>query len=420
MRELFHEIYSTLRNNKLRTALTGFAVSWGIFLLICLLGTGNGLMNSFMGNIEDYLSQAIYVEGWRTSKPYAGFEEGRRIELDKNDIEYAEGPRWEGTIFNVSKQTGSTGVTLALDGNTVAGSLSGVQPDYMEVNKRKLQAGRFLNPTDIRERRKVVVISSDQAEALSPKDPDAIVGRWVNTGEVSFLVVGVYYKDETDFTRICPIPYTTYKGIFDASDKIESFSFTVEGPETKEEHQEFEKNFGGALRLRHNVAPDDRMGVWIQNGYTDNMEMNDAKRILRTFLWILGLLTLVSGIVGVSNIMLIAVKERTHEFGIRKAIGARPGKILELIVAESVTITAVFGYIGMLLGMLACELIGKTIGSQTVDIGFTTLEMLVEPKVGLDVALEATLLLIIAGTVAGLAPAMKAAKVRPIEALRAE
>ena len=152
------------------------------------------------------------------------------------------------------------------------------------------------------------------------------------------------------------------------------------------------------------------------------MEMNDAQRIIRTFLWILGLLTLVSGIVGVSNIMLIAVKERTHEFGIRKAIGASPAEILKLIIAESVTITAIFGYIGMFLGMIACQIMDKTVGQRTVDIGMDIgdIRMLVNPTVGLDVALEATILLIVAGTIAGAVPAWKAARVKPIEALRAE
>ena len=291
MRELFHEITSNLRNNKLRTALTGFAVSWGIFLLICLLGAGNGLMNSFMGNISDYISQNITVEGWRTSKPYAGYKEGRVIQLDETDVTWTEGPRWEPTVGNVTRQTETTGVTFSLDGNTVAGQISGVLPEYQEQNKIKMYAGRFLNPDDLKERRKVVVLSLAQAKELSPKDPEALVGKWVGAGTVSFRVVGIYHTDESDMYRTCPIPYTTYKGIYDTSDKIGSITFTVDGPETKEEYEAFEKGYGSALRLRHDVAPDDRRGVWIDNGYTDNMEMNDAQRIIRTFLWILGLLT---------------------------------------------------------------------------------------------------------------------------------
>ena len=420
MRELFHEIASNLRNNKLRTALTGFAVSWGIFLLICLLGAGNGLMNSFMGNMADFISQNISVEGWRTSKPYAGYQEGRMVQLDEKDVTWTEGSRWSPVVGNVTRQTGSTGVTFSLDGNTVAGQISGVMPDYREQEKLKMYAGRFLNPDDLKQRRKMIVLSLAQAKELSPKDPEAIVGRWVSAGTVSFRVVGIYHTDESDMYRTCPIPYSTYKGIYDTSDKIESITFTVDGPETKEEYEAFENEYAGALRLRHDVAPDDRRGVWVENGYTDNMEMNDAQRIIRTFLWILGLLTLVSGIVGVSNIMLIAVKERTHEFGIRKAIGASPAQILKLIISESVVITAAFGYLGMFLGMIACQIMDKTVAQEAVDIGVTKIQMLVNPTVGLDVAVEATILLIVAGTIAGAIPAWKAARVKPIEALRAE
>ena len=422
MRELFHEIAGNLRNNKLRTVLTGFAVSWGIFLLIALLGAGNGLMNSFMGNMADYITQTIYVEGWRTSKPYAGYQEGRMVQLDETDVIYTEGPRWAPTVGNVTRQTSSTSVTFSLDGNTVAGQISGVMPEYKEQEKVKMYAGRFLNPDDLKERRKMIVISLAQAKELSPKNPDAVVGRWIGAGAVSFRVVGIYHTDETNMYRTCLIPFTTYKGIYDTSDKIESITFTVDGPETKEEYEAFEKEYAGALRLRHDVAPDDRRGIWVENGYTDNMEMNDAQRIIRTFLWILGLLTLVSGIVGVSNIMLIAVKERTHEFGIRKAIGASPAEILKLIIAESVTITALFGYIGMFLGMIACQVMDKTVAQRSVDLGVDIgdIKMLVNPTVGLDVALEATILLIVAGTIAGVIPAWKAARVKPIEALRAE
>jgi putative ABC transport system permease protein len=420
MRELLHEITSSIRQNKLRTALTGFAVSWGIFLLIALLGAGNGLMNSFMGSMEDFISQTIEVEGWRTSKPYAGYKEGRSIQLDQKDVNYTKSPQWEGTIYDVATSTAFKSVTLTYKGYSVSGGIVGVMPDYFEQQKRKVAAGRFLNPQDLAEKRKVMVISLAQAKELSPNQPENIVGKWINAGAVSFRVVGIYHTDERSFTRACPIPYTTYKTTYDSSDKIENITFSVNGPKTLEEHKAFENEYVGHLKHMHSIAPDDNRGLWVNNGYTDNLEMNKASRLIRTALWILGLLTLVSGIVGVSNIMLITVKERTHEFGIRKAIGAKPGAILKLIIAESVVITAVFGYVGMFLGMVACQVMDKTIGQNAVDIGVDKIQMLVNPSVGLDVALEATLLLIIAGTLAGIIPAWKAAKVKPIEALRSE
>ena len=420
MRELLHEIASSLRNNKLRTALTGFAVSWGIFLLIALLGAGNGLMNSFLGNMEDFISQAITVEGWRTSKPYKGYKDGRYIQLDQKDVDYTQGSEWEGVIENVTTQTATTNAVLSLNGKTVDGWFSGAMPRHQEQFKIKMAAGRFLNPDDLRERRRVMVISSSQAKELAGGDGTGLVGQWVKAGALSYRVVGVYHTDERDFRRSCYIPYTTYKGIYDSSDKIDGITFSVNGPKTLAEHKAFEEEYSSGIKRMHDIAPDDKMGIWIQNGYTDNLEMNKASSILRIALWILGLLTLVSGIVGVSNIMLITVKERTHEFGIRKALGARPGAILSLIITESVVITAIFGYVGMLLGMIACQVMDKTVGQQAVDIGFEKIQMLVNPTVGADVAIEATLVLIIAGTLAGAIPAWKAARVKPIEALRAE
>ena len=420
IRDLLHEIHSTLRQNKLRTALTGFAVSWGIFLLIALLGAGNGLMNSFSGNVGDFISQSVSVEGWRTSKPYNGYKEGRVIQLDQKDLDYTTGSEWEGVIEDVSTTTSFTDATLILGGNTVQGWFTGAMPEHKDQFKIKMAAGRFLNQDDLKQRRKVMVISGSQAKELVNGDIENLLGKWISAGSIAYKLVGIYHTDESDFRRSCYIPYTTYKGIYDNSDKIESITFSLNGPETLEEHKAFEEEYSSALKRIHDIAPDDRRGIWIQNGYADNLEMTKASNILNIALWILGLLTLISGIVGVSNIMLITVKERTHEFGIRKAIGAKPGNILTLIIAESVTITAIFGYAGMLLGMISCQIMDQTIGQDYVDIGFTQIRMLVNPSVGLDTALEATLLLIVAGTIAGIIPAWKAARVKPIEALRAE
>ena len=210
------------------------------------------------------------------------------------------------------------------------------------------------------------------------------------------------------------------KGIFYPGDEIGELYLTFNGVHNMKESDEFENKLARRLKTYHKADPEDPNAIWIWNRYSQNAQISMGQRIISIGMWILGLLTLVSGIVGVSNIMLISVKERTHEFGIRKAIGAKPRKILSLIIAESVSITAFFGYVGMGLGMLACEIMDKTLGQNTMDLGFDTIKMMDNPTVGLDVAFEATLLLIVAGTLAGLIPAWKAAKVKPIEALRAE
>ena len=302
IRDLLHEIYSTLRQNKLRTALTGFAVSWGIFLLIALLGAGNGLMNSFSGNVGDFISQSVSVEGWRTSKPYNGYKEGRRIQLDQKDVDYTKGSEWQGVIENVTTTTSSTDATLALGGNTVSGWFTGAMPEHQNQFKIQMAAGRFLNQDDLKLRRKVMVISGSQAKELVSGDIEKLLGQWISAGSIAYKVIGIYHTDESDFRRSCYIPYTTYKGIYDNSDKIESITFSLDGPVTLEEHKAFEEEYSAAIKRMHDIAPDDNRGIWIQNGYTDNLEMTKANNILQIALWILGILTLISGIVGVSTL----------------------------------------------------------------------------------------------------------------------
>ena len=423
MHDLITEVWESVRRNKLRTILTGFAVAWGIFMIIVLLGAGNGLLNSFAQGGSDFASNTMRMSGWWTSKPYDGLKEGRRIQLETSDMETLETEPFANYVDEATVSYSQSGYTMTYGRIYMANvSLNGILPSYAGMNKVQMLAGRFINDKDISERRKVVVLSHLMAQnfLVGETDYSRLIGQRVKMGAFSFLVVGIRRADESSDDRNLYVPYTTVKAIFGIDNRIDNMTFSFHGLKTEEENEAFEKELKARVNTAHRAAPDDESATWIWNRFTQNLQMEKGGRILRTALWIIGLFTLLGGIVGVSNIMLITVKERTHEFGIRKAIGASPWSIMKLIVAESVTITAFFGYVGMMLGMLACWLMEKTLGQTSMELFGESIRLLVNPTVGMDVALEATLVLIVAGTIAGLAPARKAARVRPIEALNEE
>ena len=416
--ELLKEIWQTARRNRLRTALTGFAVAWGIFMLIVLLGAGNGLINAQLQESERFLSNSMMVFGGRTSKAYQGLKEGRTIQLQKGDLS-ATATAFPDIIDEVGASY-TTSVVITNGQEYMATEVRGVYPNHTKIDKVEMLQGRFINEVDIRESRKVLVLSSKQAKELQPRDYRRLFGRYVKVGNLMFRVVGIY-KDEESGASEAFSSYTTIKRIFGAgNNSAGDIEFTFHGLTTEASNELFEMAYRKRLNANHQAHPDDHSAVWLWNRYTQNMQMETGIGIIRTALWIVGLFTLLSGIVGVSNIMLITVRERTHEFGIRKAIGAKPWSILRLIIVESVIITTFFGYLGMLLGIMANEYMDATLGHDTIDTGLFKATMFVNPTVGLDVCLEATLVMVLAGTVAGLIPAYKAASIRPIEALRAD
>ncbi len=421
MRDLFTEVWESVRRNKLRTALTGFAVSWGIFMLIVLLGAGNGLMNSFMRGGEGFASNSVSVGGGWTSKPYDGLKSGRRIRLDDMDVAITAGNQFSQYVDQVSPTVG-TNATLSLGKRSFSGYIDGQYPAAKDMGKVEMLYGRFLNDKDIADSRKVVVMpESTASRLLEPgQGVETLLGKYVKVGSLAFQVVGISKADRMRNDNNLWAPYTTVKTVYGKGQEVGSISFTTKGLETEAANEEFEKQYKAAINLHHRAAPDDERAVWVWNRAHQDVQMKKGRNILSTALWIIGLFTLLGGIVGVSNIMLITVKERTHEFGIRKAIGASPWAITKLIISESVTITAFFGYIGMFLGMLTCTILDKTLGQAKMSVFDEQIAMLVDTGVGMDVAIEATLVLIIAGTLAGFFPARKAAGVRPIEALRAE
>ena len=416
---LLSEIWSTSKRNKLRTSLTGFAVAWGIFMLIFLLGAGNGLINAQLQQSTRFLANSMRVFPGETSKAYKGLKEGRSITLNDRDI-LISNQTYGQYVDDVGGRLEQYNVNINYGDNYVASqSLVGVAPTHPKIDKTELIAGRFINEIDMKDQRKNVVLSRSQAKELC-KDYRSLVGKNVKISNLNFQVVGIYKDDESRNNTEAFIAYSTIKTIYAKGDDAGSLEFTIKNLKTQEDNEQFEKNYRASINNNHQAAPDDDRTIWLWNRYMDNIQMNQGIAIMQTALWIVGLFTLLSGIVGVSNIMLITVKERTREFGVRKAIGAKPWSILKLIITESIIITSFFGYIGMVCGVAANEIMDATIGHTTVDTGLFKAAMFVNPTVGLGTCIGATITIVIAGTIAGLIPAIKAARIRPIEALRAE
>ncbi len=419
MRELIKEIWSTSKRNKLRTSLTGFAVAWGIFMLIFLLGAGNGLINAQLQQSDRFLANSMMVFGGQTSKAYNGLKEGRSIDLNDKDM-LITGKTFGHLVGDVGGQLQQNNVNINYGDNYVAAqTLTGVFPSHTKIDKTEMIVGRFINDIDQKERRKVLVLSKGQAKELC-NDYRALVGKTVKVSDLAFKVVGIYKDDESRNNNEAFSAFSTVKTIYAKGDDAGNIEFTLKNLKTEEQNETFEKNYRASINNNHQAAPDDDRSIWLWNRYMDNIQMNKGIAIIQTALWIVGLFTLLSGIVGVSNIMLITVKERTREFGVRKAIGAKPWSILKLIITESIIITSFFGYIGMVCGVAANEIMDATIGHTTVDTGLFKAAMFVNPTVGIGTCIGATITIVIAGTIAGLIPAVKAARIRPIEALRAE
>ena len=416
MIDLLEEIWATVRRNKLRTALTGFAVAWGIFMLIFLLGAGNGLINATESNSGRFLDNSMSVGGGTTSKEYKGLKEGREIQLQDKDITSTQ-QKFSANVDSVEAQIRHAGATITYGENYLSTEIDGVAPLHARINKIEMLHGRFINDVDNSQQRKVIVLNEDQAKELNERDPAALVGQYVKMDSLAFRVVGITQSNQNGMNTSAYLPFSTLRIIYQMGDKVDNINFSFHGLQTEADNEAFEKRYKATLNANHDTAPDDEDAVWIWNRFTQAMQMNMGMGIIRKALWIIGLFTLMSGIVGVSNIMLITVKERTREFGIRKAIGATPASILRLIITESVIITTFFGYIGMLCGIAANEYMDATIGHEQVDAGLFKATMFLNPTVGFDVCIEALVVMVIAGTLAGLIPARKAARIRPIEAL---
>lgn len=416
MSDLLQEILGTVMRNKLRTVLTGLSVAWGIFILIVLLGAGNGLIHAFELNSGNVVMNSVKVYPGTTTKPWQGMQEGRNVELEQEDCRLTA-VRFPDNIMEVGATVSQNAVDITYGKDHVSITLEGVMPSLVQIEGIKLVEGRFINQLDMQGNRKVMVLHKKTVEMLFPRE--SALGKMIKVNGLAFKVVGIY-DDQNFFSPSVYVPYNTLSLLYAKGNLVDNLMFTTRGLTDEKTNDRFEDDSRTMLAHRHQFDASDNGAVWIWNRFTQYLQQQQATSILHIAIWVIGIFTLISGIVGVSNIMLITVRERTHEFGIRKALGASPFSILRLIIAESVLITTFFGYVGMVAGILATEYMDRLFGQQTVDVGVFSATVFHNPTVDISVAIQATLTLIIAGTLAGFFPARKAVMIRPIEALRAD
>ncbi|MCF8227929.1 MAG: ABC transporter permease [Bacteroidales bacterium] len=403
----WQEIFATIRKNKLRTFLTGFSVAWGIFMLIILLGSGYGLENGVRDEFEGDAVNYININQGVTSMPYKGMKAGRFIQLKNEDYELLK------KIENVDRISGRMWVfgtsNLAYKNEYGTFDIYAVHPDYKYVESLWMTSGRYLNETDVQEDRKVVALGRTVYEALFKGAP--ALGEYIKINGVPFQVIGIFDDPgiERDVNRVY-IPINTAQKIFSRGDNVPSMQLILEGASIEESYDVIEEA-KARLSSRHKFNPEDNRAIFIFNTIENYQRFMKLFSNIRLFIWIIGIGTIIAGVVGVSNIMMIVVKERTKEIGIRKALGATPWSIISLILQESILITAFAGYIGLVLGVGVLELVSTYI---------PTIDYFKNPEIDFNIAIGATILMILAGSVAGFVPARKAAAVKPVIALRDE
>lgn len=405
--DIWQEIFHTIKKNKLRTFLTSFSMAWGIFMLVLLLGSGTGLENGIQKQFADDAVNSIWVRPGVTSIPYKGFQAGRRVQFTNEDVDLAK-DKIEG-VDKLTARFGMWGQEMSYGNEYSTYSLRGTHPDHKYLENTIIAKGRFLNELDLQRQRKITVIGKTVEEQLY-KGKDAM-GTYLEIKGIPFKVVGVFTDEGNPREMECVyVPITTAQRVFNGGNTIRYLMFTV-GDASFDESVVIADNTEEFYAQRHSISDQDPRALNISNNMEEFKRVSDLMLGIRAFIWIIGIGTIVAGVVGVSNIMMIVVKERTTEIGVRKALGASPWSVIKLIVLEAVLITSFAGYLGLLAGVGLLE---------AVRLNAPPSDFFVNPGVDFGVAVSTTVLLIIAGSAAGLFPAMKAARILPIEALRDE
>ena len=410
----WHEILDTLWRSKLRSVLTAFSVAWGIFMLVFLLGMGNGLQNGVESEFADDATNSVWVFAGSTSVPHEGMPVGRWIQFRNSDVDAVHATDGVEKItgrFFIGGNRFQNAVTVRVGDKVRSYDVRSVHPDHLYLERTEMIAGRYIDPTDLRERRKVTVIGKRVADALFGEGVDPI-GKWLEVNRVSFQVVGVFTDagGEGEQEKVY-LPIHTSQATYNGADRVHMMMFTVDPDATVPESQRIVDAAKAKLAAAHKFSPNDPQAVRMRNNVENYANFQKIFKAIKWFVAIMGICSLIAGVIGVSNIMMIVVKERTREIGVRKALGASPGQIVGSIVQESVFLTAIAGYLGLLAGIGALALLEKLIPPSG---------MFAHPSVDLGLALTATGLLVVVGALAGLFPALAAARVNPIEALREE
>lgn len=410
--ERWQEIFEAISKNKLRTFLTGVSVASGIFILVILLGAGKGLQNGIEKQFENDAEGIIEVWSNTTTKEYKGLNPGRQIQLRNSDFELPV-KKYNDEISKKSSTRNTWGGTITYGKESGNYQFRGVNPDYLDIENGTIIQGRFLNDNDVKNNEKVVAIGLKVKQDLF-KDVDPI-GKQILVNDVNFKVIGVFTdpSGEREESRVY-MPMTTNQRAYGAGDKISGMMFVLNKKTNYDEALAQSKKFTDGikelLKSKNIIAPNDDSAIGVYNSVEEAKQFYDLNLFIRLFFWWVGICTIIAGVVGVSNIMLIVVKERTKEIGIRKALGASPFSIISMILHESIFITTIAGFTGLLASLLLLEFVGPMVQS----------EYFRNPEVDFGVALTTLVLLVFAGAMAGFFPAYRAAKIKPIVALRDE
>lgn len=410
----WQEIFATIRKNKLRTFLTSLGVGWGIFMLVIMLGAGNGLKNGVMSDFKGTATNSFFMWTQKTTKAYKGMKPGRNYNFNNADVKALEQIRELSVVSPQNQLGGYRGGNNVIRGlKTGNFEVGGVYPNIAQIQQVVITNGRFLNDNDIREKRKVCVIGARVREMLFTKDEEP-VGDYIRIAGVYFKVIGVSMPtgnggDAEEQSQRIQIPFTTFQNAFNYGDIVGWFAISSQKniPASVAEDKVM-----AMVKERHKVAPDDMLAIGHWNMEKQFNKVNGLFIGINILVWFVGIGTLLAGVIGISNIMLIVVKERTKEIGVKRALGATPSTVTRQIILESVFLTLISGYFGLVLGILLLEGVNSALGD--------SVQMFKDPTVNLNVLLVSLAVLVISGALAGLIPARRAVMVNPVEALRAE